>query len=127
MALQHDGSAADPQRLTLFQAAQPGIIIAAHIRCTSQLREPYAVYAQCGVSTDDASLPINTKVVFVEGYVSLDRPLSWTGLYVMHPDDQFYLVLTGDLTQAVEADIRRLPNIATKTLEELFAAVIPST
>ena len=126
MALQFRGTGADGQRITLIQPIQPGIVIAAYIRATSGIREPYQLYAQCGIAADDKESPVNSKVVFVEGYVAADRPLSWTGVYIMHPNDQFYLILTGDLSQSVNADVRRVPNTTRKALEEILAAVIPS-
>ena len=124
MALQFTGTLTVQSRTTLTQRITPGIITGAIITCTSLLREPYAIYAQCGIAQNAQTVPVSSKIILAEGYISLDRPQSWTGIYILHPNDRFYLTLGGDLTQSVFADVRRLPNIARKTLEEIFATVL---
>jgi len=108
----------------LTQAITPGIIIAATINATSDIDEPFLLYAECGIAHDDQINPVSTKIVLVKGYISRQRPLSWAGFYIMHPNDHFYLALAGDLEQSVRADVRRLPNVARQTLEEILATVL---
>lgn len=124
MALQFLGTLANPARTVLTQPITPGIIIAATINATSDIDEPFLLYAECGIAHDNQTAPVTTKIVLAKGYISRQRPISWSGFYLMHPNDHFYLTLAGDLTQSVNADVRRLPNIATKTLEEILATVL---
>lgn len=124
MAIVHPGTGTDPLRTVYTQPITPGIITASIIYCTSDNREPYAVYAQSGIAANNDTGPVSAAIVLAEGYVSVNRPQSWSGIYIMKPGDHFFLVLTGDLTQSIFADVRRLPNIARKTLEEIFAATL---
>lgn len=124
MALQFLGTGVDPDSTTIVQPITPGIITGAIIKCTSALTDPFALYAQTGIAQNDQINPIAVKVILAEGYISLNRPQSWTGIYIMQPNDQLYLLLSGDLTQSVFADVRRLPNIAKKTLEEILATIL---
>lgn len=120
MALIFAGTLGDPAFIALSQPITPGVVVAATVLCTSPEVEAYALHASIGIGTTQSGQNVQVKVVFAEGYIHRNTSLSWTGFYPLDPDDHLYLILTGNLTLTVTADLRRLPNITVKLLRELL-------
>lgn len=122
MALIFAGTGTDPGTTQLSQNITPGVVVAATVLCVSPEVEPYQLYATIGIGDVQVGALVNVKQMLAEGYIHRHKSLSWTGFYPLEPNDQLYLTLTGDLTNTVEAAVRRLPNLTVKLLQELLGA-----
>lgn len=119
MAIIFKGTGADPDTIQLSQAVTPGIVVAAKVLCITPNVEPFSLYATIGIGAVQAGATVQSRIQLAAGYIHRFQTLSWTGFYPLEPNDQFYITLTGDLTQEVEADLRRLPNITTEFFRRL--------
>lgn len=120
MAIRFDGTGTDPGTTQLSQPTTPGIIIAANVRSIDPNNESYNLWATIGVGRVVVGELVRSKVQLAEGYIHRLKNISWTGFYLLQPEDHLYLTLAGNLTLAVEAQFRRLTPATAKLIEEIF-------
>lgn len=127
MAILFPGDGANPDTTQLSQPTTPGIIIAANVRTIDPGTESYSLWATIGIGRVVTGELVRSKVQLTEGYVHRLKNISWTGFYLLQPDDHLYLTLEGDLTLRVEAQFRRLTPATAKLIQEVFFGTQPTT
>ncbi len=120
MALIFAGTGTNPGTIQISQPITPGVVVAATILNKSAITEAYALWATIGIGEFQVGSLVHVRVQLAAGYIHRLKSLSWTGFYPLEPNDHLYLTLTGDLTQTVEAHLRRLPNVTTDLIRQLI-------
>lgn len=107
---------------TITQIIAPGILIGASVYADDDLEQPYETWCSIHI-TRGGVLRRNRAFLITEGYISEESPLSWTGLFMIEPDDNILIVLRGNIDPVFRTKFQRMTPGNVQEIGAIIAAI----
>ncbi len=110
----------------LTQIIEPGIIVAASVYTDDDNEQEYQTWANIHICRGGTKRS-NRIHQLDAGYVSEQNPLTWHGLFLLHPDDAIRVVLRGNLDPVFRVQFARLTPATAELARGVIDAITSTT